>query len=80
VPISNGTDAAAFDPQRKLIFSSNGEGTITVLGENSPDDFSVVGSIKTLVGARTMIVDPESGRPFLVTADFASVESRVQLR
>ena len=74
LPIGNGTDAAAFDPSRNLVFSSNGDGTVTIIRENSADNFSVAGTLKTFPGARTMTVDPESGRLFLVTAAVASVQ------
>jgi YVTN family beta-propeller protein len=73
LPIGKGTDAAAFDPKRKLAFSSNGEGTVTVVKENDPKSFEVAGTIQTAPGARTMSIDPDTGRLFLVTADVASV-------
>jgi YVTN family beta-propeller protein len=73
LPIGKGTDAAAFDPKRKLAFSSNGEGTVTVVKENDPKSFAVAATIQTAPGARTMAIDPDTGRLFLVTADIASV-------
>lgn len=57
LPIGKGVDGCAFDPGTGLVFSSNGSGTITVVKENSPDDFSVVENIMTLRGARTITVD-----------------------
>lgn len=70
VPIGRGTDAAAFDAHRKLIFSSNGgDGTITVIREVNADTFVPVGTVKTAVSGRTMTVDPESGRLFVAAAD-----------
>jgi YVTN family beta-propeller protein len=69
LPIGSRTDAAAFDPKRKLIFSSNGDGTLTVIAEKGPNTFVVVGNVATEVGARTMALDAESGRIYLVTAD-----------
>jgi YVTN family beta-propeller protein len=69
VPIGRGTDAAAFDPRRKLIFSSNGvDGTITVIREVSAEEFVPAGTVKTAVSGRTMGVDPESGRLFVAAA------------
>src|SRR5262245_40639324 len=47
VPIGAGTDGAAFDPATSLVFSSNGEGTLTVVHEESPDSFRVVGTVPT---------------------------------
>lgn len=71
LPIGSRSDAAAFDPKRKLIFSANGDGTLTVIAERSADQFTVLGNIPTEVGARTMALDPVSGRIYLVTADYA---------
>ena len=69
LPIGVGTDAADFDVEKKLVFSSNGEGTITVIKEESPDKYSVVETVKTEPGARTMIVDQKKHKIFLITAD-----------
>jgi len=70
LPIGAGTDAAAFDPKRKLVFSSNGrDGTLSVIKEQDPNTFLSLGEVKTAVTARTMAVDPQSGRIFLVAAD-----------
>lgn len=70
LPIGEGTDAAAFDPNRHLIFSSNREGTLSVIAERSPTDYVPLPSVSTEFGARTMALDPQSGRIFLVAADF----------
>ncbi|HEY0544483.1 MAG TPA: hypothetical protein VGC91_03725 [Pyrinomonadaceae bacterium] len=70
LPIGTGVDAAAFDPETGLVFSSNGEGTLTVLHEDSPDKFSVVENITTQKGARTMALDPKTHKVYLVTAEF----------
>lgn len=70
VPIGAGTDAAAFDPKRKLIFSSNGmDGTISVIHQKDAATYVPVGEIKTAVTGRTMGIDPESGRLYVVAAD-----------
>ncbi len=69
LPIGRGTDAAAFDPARHLVFSSNGEGSLSVFHEDAKGVLTALGDVPTLPGARTMAVDPESGRIFLVTAD-----------
>jgi DNA-binding beta-propeller fold protein YncE len=70
LPIGRGTDAAAFDPTRKLIFSSNGmDGTLSVIREVDANTFVPAGTIKTALSARTMSVDPVSGRVFLAAAD-----------
>jgi YVTN family beta-propeller protein len=69
LPIGQGTDAAAFDPVRKRAFSSNGEGTITVVAEKSASDFAVAETVPTRVTGRTMGIDPASGRLFVAAAD-----------
>jgi DNA-binding beta-propeller fold protein YncE len=70
LPIGAGTDAAAFDPKRKLVFSSNGrDGTLTVIQEKDANTFVPLAEIKTAITARTMAVDPASGRIYLVAAD-----------
>jgi DNA-binding beta-propeller fold protein YncE len=69
-PIGAGNDAAKFDPGRRLAFASNGDGTLTVVHEDSPGKFSLVQNVKTEPGARTMAVDPKTHRIFMPTADF----------
>ena len=69
LPIGRGTDAAAFDPKRKLIFSSNGsDGTLSVLRELDADHFESAGTVNTRVSGRTMGLDPDSGRLFIAAA------------
>lgn len=70
LPIGSGVDATAFDPETNLAFSSNGDGTLTVIHEDSPDKFSVVETVATRRGARTMALDTKRHNVFLVTADF----------
>lgn len=69
LPIGEGTDAADFDPDRDLAYSSNREGTLSVIAEKSPDSFAALPAIQTESGARNMALDPASGRIYLVTAD-----------
>ena len=70
LPIGDGTDAAAFDPDAKLAFSSNGEGTLTVVHEDSADKFSFIENVPTQRGARTLAVDTKTHKVFLATAQF----------
>ena len=70
VPIGRGVDAARFDPGTQLAFASNGDGTLTVVHEDAPDKYTVVGTAATKQGARTMEIDLVSHRVFTVTADF----------
>ena len=69
LPIGQGTDAAAFDPGRKRAFSSNGEGTLTVIAQNGPGKYSVLETVPTKVTGRTMGIDPSSGRLFIAAAE-----------
>jgi len=69
LPIGEGVDANAFDPGTRLAFSSNGEGTLTVVHEDSPDQYTVLGTLETVSGARTMALDRRTHRIFSVTAE-----------
>jgi len=71
-PISGGTDAAAYDPDGGLIFVATREGNIHVFHEDSPDKYSVVDTVKTQVGAKTMGLDSKTHRLFLDTSDFGA--------
>jgi DNA-binding beta-propeller fold protein YncE len=66
--IGEGCDATSFDPDRQLAFASAGDGTITIVHEDSADKFSVVQTLKTQKGARTMTVDEKTHQLFTVTA------------
>ncbi|HEY6951850.1 MAG TPA: YncE family protein, partial [Bacteroidota bacterium] len=70
VAIGNGPDACQFDPGTKLAFSSNGEGTITVVRQKSADEYEVIDNVKTQRGARTMTLDPATHDIYVVTAEF----------
>jgi YVTN family beta-propeller protein len=70
LPIGSGVDATAFDAETGLAFSSNGDGTLTVIHEDSADGFSVAETVPTQRGARTMALDPKTHKIFLVTAEF----------
>ena len=69
VVIGRGPDGAAFDPDLGLVFSSNGiDGTLTVIREESPDEYRVIASVTTLVSARTMALDPATHKIYLAAA------------
>ena len=70
VPIGRGVDACRFDEGTGLAFASNGDGTLTVIHEDSPDKYTVVANLTTMRGARTMELDPVSHRLFTVSAEF----------
>jgi len=71
VPIGAGVDANAFDAETGLAFSSNGEGTLTVVREASPGKFDTE-TIPTQRGARTMAIDTKTHKIYLPVAEFAS--------
>ncbi len=70
VPIGNGVDGNAWDPDAGLAFSSNGEGTLTVVKETSPGRFEALETLCTQRGARTMVLDPKTHVLYLPTAQF----------
>ena len=70
LPIGSGVDGAAFDPATALAFSSNGEGTLTVVHEQSPDSFRVVATVPTQRGGRTVALDERTHRIYTVAAEF----------
>jgi hypothetical protein len=70
VPIESGVDANAFDPQAQCAFSSNGAGTITVAHEDSPDKLTVVQTIKTQRGVRTMTLDPTTHKLYAAAVEY----------
>ena len=70
LPIGEGCDGVAFDANRKLVFSSNGDGTITVVKEENANTFSVLEIVKTQKGARTIALNKTTHQLYLPTADF----------
>ena len=70
LPIGAGVDGAAFDAASGNAFASNGEGTVTVVHEDTPDRFRVVSTVPTMTGARTIALDPKSHRVYTVGARF----------
>ncbi len=70
VPIGKRVDGAVFDPELKMAISSNGEGTMTVVKEISPNEFKVVETVKTEVGARTIALDSKTHHVFVSTAQY----------
>jgi DNA-binding beta-propeller fold protein YncE len=70
LPIGGGVDGCAFDPETGMAFASSGEGSVTVVREESADTFSVIDSVATQRGARTITLDPKTHTLFLPTAEF----------
>jgi DNA-binding beta-propeller fold protein YncE len=69
LPIGEHVDATIFDPERRLVFSANGDGTITVVREEAAGKFRVAETIPTARGAKTMAIDLKSKRLYLPTAE-----------
>jgi YVTN family beta-propeller protein len=70
--IGNGCDGTAFDPELNYVYSSNGDGTLTIIKEVSKDKFEVVDNVPTKRGARTLALDPTTHTVYLPTADFGA--------
>lgn len=68
LPIGRGVDGAAFDPDSQTVFASNGEGTLSIVRELTPDHYIVAQTLVTQRGARTMAFDPRTHRAYLPTA------------
>jgi len=69
-PIGDGCDGAAFDPETKNIFTSNGDGTMSVFKEKSADDIEMTATVTTKRGARTITIDSSAHLLYLPTAEF----------
>ena len=76
LPIGDGCDGVAFDDVNKQIYSSNGEGTLTVIKEKSAGEYEVLEQAPTQKGARTLAVDEKTHLIYLPTADFAPVSGQ----
>ena len=72
LPIGDGCDGVAFDAGKKLVFSSNGEGTLSMIKEVSATKFEVMKPVSTKKGARTLAVDEKTHKVYLPTADFVA--------
>jgi len=73
LPIGEGSDGAAFDPALKRSYSSNGEGTLTVVQEINPDKFIVLETVPTQRGARTITVDKKTHHVYMSAAEYEAV-------
>ena len=80
VPIGDGVDANAFDPAAQLAFASCGDGTVTIAHEDAPDKLTVVQTLKTERGARTMTIDPKTHRIYLGAAEYEPSTDPAQRR
>jgi DNA-binding beta-propeller fold protein YncE len=69
LPIGDHVDAVAFDATNKLIFASNGDGTVSVVRQKSANEYESAGDIQTQRSAKTMAFDPKTKRLFLSAAE-----------
>jgi len=74
LPIGDHVDAAAFDSEAGLVFLSNGDGTINVVHQDSPDQYTAIDTIQTAPRAKTMTFDPGTKRLYLSTAEAGQFE------
>ena len=70
LPIGQGTDGATFNPSTMEAFSSQGDGTLTIVKENSPTSFEVEQTVKTMPSAKTMTLDRKTNRILLIAAEY----------
>ena len=70
LPIGQGTDGAAFNPNTMEAFSSQSDGTLTVIKENNPTSFVIEQTLQTMLGARTLTFDARTGVVYLIAAEF----------
>jgi YVTN family beta-propeller protein len=75
VPIGAGVDGCAFDDASQFAFASCGDGTTTIAKEETPQKLTVIQTLKTERGARTMALDPKTHRIYLPTAQFQPAPS-----
>lgn len=70
LPIGDGCDGVVFDAKNKLAFSANGDGTVTVVKETSPNSFVIQETVKTKKSARTIAFNKTTGEKYLSSADY----------
>jgi DNA-binding beta-propeller fold protein YncE len=70
LPIGVGCDGATFNPDTMEVFSSQGDGTLTVIKESSPTSFAVEQTVATPLRAKTLTLDPKTGNIYSITAEY----------
>ncbi len=70
VPIGAGVDAVVYDPASQLIFCSNGDGTTTIIKQESADNYSVIQTLQTQQRAKTMAFDKTTRKLYLSAPQF----------
>jgi DNA-binding beta-propeller fold protein YncE len=72
LPIGQGTDGAVFNPATMEAFSSQGDGTLTVIKENSPTSFAVEQTVETMRSAKTLTLDKKTNHVLLIGAEYGA--------
>ncbi len=69
LPLAGANDGAVFNPATMEVFTSHGNGTMTIIREQSPTSFEVVQNLETMAGARTLTLDSKTGRLFVMSVE-----------
>jgi DNA-binding beta-propeller fold protein YncE len=70
LPIGQGTDGAVFNPSTNEVFSSQGDGTLTIVKEKSPTSFEVEQTLQTMRGGKTLTFDSKTGHILIIAAEY----------
>jgi DNA-binding beta-propeller fold protein YncE len=70
LPIGTGCDGVVFNPRTRETFSSQGDGTLTIIKETSPTTFVVEQTVATTRGAKTLTLDSKTGKIYLIAAEY----------
>jgi hypothetical protein len=73
LPIGNGVDGGGFNPNTMEAFSSQGDGTLTVIKEDSPTSFSVEQTVPTPARAKVLTLDTKTNQIYSITAEYGPV-------
>jgi hypothetical protein len=72
LPIGRGCDGAVFNPKTKECFSSQGDGTLTIIKETGHGTFAVEQTVQTMPGAKTLTLDSKTGHILLIAAEYGA--------
>jgi hypothetical protein len=72
LPIGSGVDGTLFNPATMEAFSSQGDGTLTIVKENSPTSFAVSQTVKTMTRAKTLTLDTKTNHILLIAAEYGA--------
>jgi hypothetical protein len=75
LPLAGGSDGAVFNPATKEAFSSHGNGTMTIVKENSPASFAVEQNLQTMAGAKTLTLDTKTNHILTMAAEYGPAAS-----